>query len=88
MISLAPYLISLLVATLSVSAALYPTEPVASTILVGGHQAQIVWREDGKVPALSKIGALELQLQTANGVSSHDHLYVLLGLESGQRRVM
>ena len=70
MISLARHLILLLVAALSVSAALYPTEPVASTIFIGGHQAQIVWREDGKMPALSKIGALELQLQTGNGVSS------------------
>jgi len=53
---------------LQVSANLYVTQPVASTICAAGQQCIVAWNDDGTTPALGTIGPCEIDLCTGNSI--------------------
>ena len=59
-----PALGVLYLATLGVlaSARIYPTYPVASTVLSAGRVNTILWKDDGKWPSLYEMGPVTISL--------------------------
>lgn len=53
---------------LSVSASLYPTNPISRTVWSAGRSENISWIDDGKYPYLNDMGVLNIELYVAGNV--------------------
>lgn len=51
-----------------VSASLYPTQPIQSTVYYAGETALTTWIDDGSFPSLSNMGLITIQLYTDSNV--------------------
>jgi len=40
----------------------YPTQPIANTVLTSGTLAQILWKDDGRLPHLKDMGLMTVEL--------------------------
>jgi hypothetical protein len=67
-----PYIFAVTALTTSVSAALYPTQPVADTVYSPGQLALVTWIDDGQKPHLKDMGPVKLDLYHGKHVSFID----------------
>lgn len=51
-----------------VLSALYPTQPVAKTVYATGNSALVTWSDDAHAPHVPELGALKIELYTAQAV--------------------
>ncbi|OJA17990.1 hypothetical protein AZE42_09617 [Rhizopogon vesiculosus] len=51
-----------------VSASLYPTQPIQSTVYYAGETALTTWIDDGSFPLLSNMGDITIQLYTKSDI--------------------
>lgn len=69
----ARYLVSICLATLlftvSVSAGLYATAPIASTVWSAGSSQTVTWTDDKSTPHLGQLGLINIELLSDDDVS-------------------
>src|SRR6202035_1886253 len=69
-----------LASTNSVSAALYPTRPVASTVFTTGQSEDVTWRDDRMKPHLWDLGPMDIDLFTGDTAVRLFFVYVSCGV--------
>lgn len=52
----------------AVSADIYMTSPVATTIFTAGQNSTITWQDDGKTPNLQALGPCKVSIYVGNAI--------------------